>query len=221
MCLMLAAAGTALAVGPASPALASLPTLTVAGSQLAPPSSSTSDAAWESGRLTVTARRVPDGRLRVRLNVRIVLARAITGQLAIQPCNAAYNAADLLANAADPVAHPIAPFPFVADLSDPAVHPVVPFPFYSGYSPYKDIKLHRGLNDHLRLTAVVSSDDRWTAVPHHWTDCVSVNLIDQAETDKAAINQNSYVVDRVGDIAFTIKPLILSITQPDNLGQHR
>jgi hypothetical protein len=204
MCLTPAALGLALAVGSAPTALASVQTLTVVERQLAPPPpNALSTEAWNSGRVSAIATRMPDGRIRARLNAQIVLARTITAQLAIQPCDASYNAVDLAENAADPLGHPL-----------------LPLPFLTGAGAFKYVKLHRGLNANLRLSAVVSSDDRWTVVPHRWTDCVSVNLIDQRETDKAAIRDNPYIPDREGDVAFAIKPLILSVTQPDDLGRH-
>jgi hypothetical protein len=205
MCLVLAVTGTSLAVGLAPPALASLQTLTVSAGKVAPQvSGATSPEPWASGRMTAIATRMPDGRLRVRLSARVVATRAFTAQLAIQPCNASYNGVDLAENAADPLGHPLRPIPFA-----------------SGYGPFQSFKLHKGASGNLRLAAVVSSDDRWSPAPHHWTDCVSVNLIDQAETDKAAISQDSSIPDRVGDSAFGIAPLILSVTQTDNLGQHQ
>jgi hypothetical protein len=205
ICLTLAATGTALAVGLAPPALASLQTLTVVTGKVAvQPSGATSPEPWESGRMTAVATRLPDGRLRVSLSARMVATRSFTAQLAVQPCNASYNAVDLAENAADPLGHPL--------------HPIL---FGSGYSPFKSFKVRKGASGNLRLAAVVSTDDRWSPTPHHWTDCVSVNLIDQAETDKAAISQDSYIPDHVGDFAFATKPLILSVTQPDDLSRHQ
>ena len=205
VCLTLAAMGMALAVGVSPPALASSQTVTVERHGLvALPVDATSPDPWKSGRLTAIATRMPDGRIRVGLNVRIVATRAFTAQLAIQPCNATYNTADLSANAADPVGHPL-----------------LPIPTFSGYSPFKSVNLHKGLNENLRLAAVVSSDDQWMLVPHHWTDCAWGNLYDERETDKAALKKNPDIVDRERDVAFAIKPLILSVTQSDNLGQHR
>jgi hypothetical protein len=202
MCLFLAATGSSLAV---PPAFASVQTLTVvAGKVAVQPSGATSPEPWASGRMTAIATRMPDGRLSVRLSARVVATRSFTAELAIQPCNASYNAVDLAENAADPVGHPLHPIPFAA-----------------GYSPSKSFKVRKGASGNLRLTAVVSSDDRWSPAPHHWTDCVAVNLIDQAETDKAAISQDSYIPDRVGDFAFATTPLILSVTQPDDLSRHQ
>ncbi|WP_324343173.1 hypothetical protein [Baekduia sp.] len=153
-------------------------------------------AAWRSGSLTIVATRTGDGRIAVRMQATLVARRAFLAQLYISPCNAAINTAMLL---------------------DPARYPPVPAWNWIGPDVTETKQVHKGVND-LRFAGVVSSDDRWTPAPRHWTDCAVAGVADERETDAAALRLTPEIRAREGDSAFAKDPAILTLTTDD--GQH-
>jgi hypothetical protein len=183
----------------AAPAGASVQTLTRVDRDVDPGSTDTINfgvPAWSSGRLTYVATRLPDGRIRVSMHARLVATRKFLAQMAVSPCDATYN-----------VATPLSP----------DTYPLQPLVTWMGTDVTATKQMHKGAND-LHLAGIVSSDQRFAAVAHHWTDCAAANITDQAENDKAELNRTPGDANRVNDPAFHWVPLILSVTGDD--GQH-
>jgi hypothetical protein len=179
--------------------VASVQTLTRVDRDVDPGSADTStfgDPAWSAGKLTYVATRLPDGRIRVSMHARLVATRGFLAQMVLSPCNATYN-----------LATPVSP----------DTYPLKPLVTWMGADVTATKQMHKGAND-LHLAGVVSSDQRFAAVLHHWTDCAVANVIDQAENDKRALNQAPGDANRLNDAAFHWVPLVLSVTT--GAGQH-
>jgi hypothetical protein len=182
----------------AAPAVASVPTLTRVDHDVDPGSTDTINfgtPAWDSGRLTYSATRLPDGRIRVSMHARLVATRKFLAQMAVSPCDATYNLAT----------------PIGLD-----TYPLRPLVTWMGTDVTATKQMHKGTNE-VRLAGIVSSDQRFTPVPRHWTDCAAANVLDVAENDKAALEEAPTDANRFNDPAFHWLPLILSVTTD---GQH-
>jgi hypothetical protein len=153
--------------------------------------------AWGSGKLTYSATRLPDGRIRVSMHAKLVATRRFLAQMVLSPCNASYNLATPLG---------------------PDTYPLRPLVTWMGTDVTAIKQMHKGTNQ-VHLAGIVSSDQRFTPVPRHWTDCAAANVLDQEENDKAAVEETPADANRFNDPAFHWVPLILSVTTDD--GQHQ
>jgi hypothetical protein len=193
------AVGGLLVLGMVAPARAAVQRLGRVEGKVNPGSSDVDNfgvAAWKSGRMTYGAARLPDGRIRVHMHARLVVVRRFLAEMVLSPCNASYNPATPLT---------------------PDTYPLQPLPTWMGTDVTATKQMHKGVNE-LRLSGIVSSDQRFAAVPRHWTDCAAANVSDQDENDKAAVEAMAGDANRVNTTAFNWVPLILTVTSGD--GQH-
>jgi hypothetical protein len=198
MVLWMAAFGLAFSVMPAEAAVLAPMTVTKVVKAVDPGSGDTASfgtAAWRSGSMTLVAGRLPDGRIDLRMHVKLVARRSFVAQLFLAGCEATVNN---------------------ASLGDPAAYPPRALWTFRGPERTAVKQVRKGAND-LTLSAVVSTDDRWRVGSPHWTDCATGGVVDQEETDKATIEEAPGVLLRQGTNAFASPPIVLTVTVN---GQH-
>jgi hypothetical protein len=137
-------------------------------------------APWTGGTLTLTATRVPHGRIAARVQATIVARRPFVAELSLDACDIVDN----------PAAAPR--FAEVHHGSTRSVHQ----------------QMHKGVNHLAVVAGTLSSDTPGDLNPRHWTDCVSGRVSDYAETDPTALTDNGGITSRQGNLAFSLTAVL-------------
>jgi hypothetical protein len=184
----LTAAVAGLTLGDAGPAWAARASASATDTSLAPLSPSLGPWPARRGTLRARAARRPDGALQVRAVAELVARRAFRAQLAVAPCTA-----------------------WRVDGGRPGAVALT----HSGRDLIARRRLSPGASARLVISGRASSDAAGDPSPRRWTDCVTVQVLDERELGPALGPDHLLAVPALQNRPFLEVTLVLTTSGAD------